>query len=707
MASAETAGTVVTVANPSIPLLTGQSTLDGIIIDCLHYTMSGKNIHDVLLYVLQKITTMTGCDHGFIGEKMTSSEGTVFLRFHALTGFDKSEPYIRSYLRNGFLDFIHPGTMHSKVLELGEPILCHDVFKLRDGRPLPDGHPDISATAMYPLKHNSMVIGALGVSNETSDFRPGQLEHIGAMVEVATAILIILLDKRSIMTQKNNFLANISHEVRTPLNGIVQCSSMLKDTGLNTEQKELVSIINACSIQLLDIANDILDYTKIMSGYLKLALRPMSFRKCVMDVIEMYHAKIEERGLALIVEMVEPLPDMVVGDSTRLIQILMNLLSNALKYTRQGSITLHIEQARGAGSVAGGPVGGSSPDTEYCTLAFSIKDTGIGIAADRIPHLFETFGHSESYLCSESGVGLGLPITEHLVQMHSGQISIDSKLGVGTEVRFNLTYQLYNIIVDKKVLRQYYLGKSMLLICAAPVDRRTIFECVAEYGLRPVIAHDKVDADLYMNAKNLVFDFIVIDEDQMSTDVLGRADTTIVVVDSLAKDPAHGVQYIARPVRAPDMIKLLNTTYMTRNMNARDEERLDFEQQVKIKILVAEDDVTNQKVLELVLRKLGYSDITMTNDGLELYMELLKNDYDIAFIDLKMPIMDGITAVKKFRSVSRKKIVLVALTASMTGDVREACYAVGMNGYITKPINSDELDSMLKMVVHKKLAGTT
>lgn len=684
--------------------------------ECLRFASSEKNMHEIFTFVLNKVVLLTGSKYGFIGEKMTNMEGQAYFRYHALAGFPADSAYIRTFNKNGYIDMVQPDTLHCHVLS-DNIVVNHDIPAHRAGRPLPEGHPDIKNAAFYPLKNGSAVIGVLGLSADI--LTDELLRKAENMAEVVASIMVITLDRRATIIHKDNFLANISHEIRTPLNGIVSCTSMLKESPLTGPQKELVSIISQCSIQLLDIANDILDYTKIVTGNLKLNLKPMSLKKCINDVTDLYRNKIAERGLQFKLTCADTVPDMVVGDSTRLVQMLLNLLSNALKFTKKGTIEIQIEAVK------------VSPDR--CTLRFNVSDTGIGIAPSRLETIFNSFQYNDNYLCSDCGVGLGLPITKQLILLHNGKIWINSTVQTagdaasGTIVSFTLDYQLYQIDVDKSVLAAHYNGRNVLVICQLE-DRKSLFSALASYNIRPILTTNYQEAETYLQNGIFSFDSVLVDRELITPDLVKYVSGLKVICICGPISPVPSISRpatpsssgpprlfrssspsilnpdaeIMKPITDKNVHHALSIVYALSSDEHAQVENIQHVRDTPVKIIVAEDNTVNQTVIKKMLNSLGYYDIVMTYDGLELYMELIKNDYDVALVDLKMPIMDGLSAVRKFKETSHKSVVLVAVTASMSQETRDSCYAAGMNGYITKPLKISELDHILKLVSNEK-----
>ena len=647
--------------------------------DCLQYSLSSKNIHEIALFILNKVASIIDCTYGFIGEKIITD--TKYFRYHAIVGFPEDHVYTKFYIEHHYVDFMHPDTVHSKVL-IGESVICHDLIRLQS---MPEGI--LTNFVMYPLLAKDAVIGTLGIGNIV-DLNDAKLTLLASLNDLVTNIMIIAFDKRNTDIYKDNFLANISHDIRTPLNSIITCITMLKNTSLTAEQREFINIINQCGMRLLDNANDILDYTKIISGDLKLLLKPMSLKKCVDDVIKLYKPKAVEKNLSLNINYINLVPDIIIGDTTRLTQILLNLLSNAIKFTKTGTVELNIQN--------------NNTDNSKFTLFIQLKDTGIGILDTRIPNLFNTFQQNNNYLCKDNGVGLGLLITKQLIIMHKGKIWIDSVINKGTTVNFTLEYQLYSDNIDKGILQKYYKNTKILILSSDDGDRKLLFEQLTDYGFHTTITYNLLEAEMYLNNKMLKFNYVIVDEIMRSTNILQKimactykAKSVLLFTDNSAA-PVDYDLVISKPLNSKKIKYMLDSFYIKQEYITLSPRA------APIKIIIAVNSSTNQLIITNMLNKLEYNNIVTTSDGFELYMELVKNDYDIAFIDLKLPIMDGISAVKKFREHSQKNVLLVAVTEFISNDIRDNCYAAGMHGYITKPINVDELRNMLKIVLCKK-----
>jgi CheY-like chemotaxis protein len=330
------------------------------------------------------------------------------------------------------------------------------------------------------------------------------------------------------------------------------------------------------------------------------------------------------------------------------------------------------------------------------------------------------------------GVGLGLPITKHIVELFQGQIAIESELNVGTNVIFTMKFALFNNTIDKLKLIDFYTNKNVLIINNDLVEKRFIFNLLTDIGLKPIITSNISEASLYLLNNNYKFEFIIINMDTIIEDDIVKLNriknqmVRIIVLD-IDKHETNNVNYdykLIRPIDETKISYILNVIYISNQYQTKSNQNeiiLNGEikkitdinvkltafnnkhhQNNKVKILIAEDNKQNQRVIVNILNYLGYNQIDICEDGVELLNKLINNTYDIAFVDLKMPMMDGIASIKKFKEMCSKNTVLIALTASLSEDVKKKCYEVGMNGFVAKPIDSQCIETIMQLVLNKK-----
>jgi len=408
---------------------------------------------------------------------------------------------------------------------------------------------------------------------------------------------------------------------------------------------------------------------------------------------------------------------MIIGDSTRINQALLNILSNGIKFTKTGSVTLLITAIKN--------------DNLECELLFKITDTGIGIPSGKINKVFDAFRQIDNdYLSDICGVGLGLPITKYIAELFNGSIEISSRINVGTEVGLNMKFKVYQNIVDIDKLKLYYTNKNILLLDSDIAESKFLYSYLAEMNIKPILSSCIDEAMLYLSNDIFIFEFLLININTVSdSDIskiyrLKNSTVKIIIVDLDDKDKRN-INYdykILRPINTHKINEFLNLVYigsLYQSKNNHNEVLINKKihkisnvnmsiQEVstpkKFNILVAEDNKQNQIVMVAILNLLGYSDIVVANDGLEAYSELAEKDYDIAFVDLKMPGISGIDVSIKFKQkYPEKNTFIIAVTASLSEEIKKRCFDSKMDGFITKPIDKDDIKTIINLIIDNKM----
>lgn len=503
---------------------------------------------------------------------------------------------------------------------------------------------------------------------------------------------------------KSTFLATMSHEIRTPMNGVLGMSALLAETSLTEEQREYNNIIQNSGEALLTVINDILDFSKIESGKMELEARDFNLRDCIEEVMDVFGPKAAYLGLDLVYEIEYDVPSQVIGDGLRLRQVLLNLVSNAIKFTEKGEIFLGVALQE-------------TSDDDNLVLAFTVRDTGIGIPPDKLERLFKAFSQVDSSTTRKyGGTGLGLVISEKLIGLMGGEIYVESKTGVGTKFMFNIkaaqSTQSTKAYVHLSV--KGIEGKHVLIVDDNETNRIILKNQMDQWKLIPVVAQSGGEAIRILSGKQFTFDLVLSDMQMHGMDGIELAQyirkeyplLPILLLTSMGDEHAklHAKLFnaiLTKPVKQLTLHKHI-VNQLRAGTHAIQEEHVEkkklsenFALEYPMSILIAEDNVVNQKLAERILVKLGYKPGIAVN-GKEVLKVMTKIEYDLIFMDVQMPEMDGLEATRRLRSTNQHQPVIIAMTANaMLGD-RKMCLDAGMDDYISKPIKLDELVALLE-----------
>ncbi len=591
---------------------------------------------------------------------------------------------------------IHPAPLGQQLFDNEQRQMeTGEVTRIRERHVRKDGTVQYLESIKCPMRNDQgEVIGLAGVSRDITK----QVENEKILIEAQQ-------EAEAANKAKSAFLAMMSHEIRTPMNGVIGAASLILGTDLTPQQEEFVHTIQVSGENLLTIINDILDYSKIEAGKIELEHEAFNLRECIEDAFDLFVQPAAKKNVELLYYVDTDVPKRLIGDITRLRQILVNLLGNAIKFTENGEVSLKVhnllsDEARGS-----------------CQLQFDVHDTGVGIPEEHQDRLFQAFTQADSSSTRKyGGTGLGLTISRKLTELMNGRIWFESEVGKGSTFSFTTTLPVTDQPEEKteSLPVESLRGKHALIVDDNETNRWLLSDQLAQWGMlseafeQPEKALEHLKNSPHYDIALVDFQMPGMNGGDWAKEVYKNKELSnlpiIILSSSYEHIPSHPSisARLSKPVKVHKLCsQILQTLGHKKQEEVSRKEPAGSQIRPKktrtLRILVAEDNSINQRIVQMMLQRLGYENPVLVENGEAAVAAIMDAEYDVILMDVQMPHMNGLEASRLIREQTGQvdKPWIIALTAGVMEEERTAAKEAGMNAFLAKPIVIDQLDNML------------
>ena len=728
-----------------------------VVTDCLNEIVINDDLKKLMTYIMDKLVKITNNKYGFLGEILKDRSGRPFIKYQSiinvntnpLNKLDDSSNYsnysslinsISTISNNSVLgsylseEYTYPeifNLIYSEKKIIISNDIMNDPRNNLNNEIISQSHDFVYKKIIgIPLLYKNEIISILVLANYDEDYDEEYIEYIKPFIPLISNIIINYKNKISLNYQKDLFLSHMSHEIRTPLNGIIGMGQFLMDTKLNDEQKKMIHIINKCSLQLLSFVNDLLDFSHITDGKINFDMKEFDLEDCLKSALELFQLEIDDKKLSIFIEYDRKIPIKIIHDRQRIQQIIVNIVSNAIKFSNNNEtikISFKLDKY-------------ISDDQILLKLIF--EDNGCGISKIELDKIKDKLKENDEQQTLNNynmnySIGLGLPICKFLINKMNGTFDIESIEKKGTTITVKIPFK-YNSI--RKNICDDIKDNNQIMIISYNLEKRlSIVSSIINMGLLPIPVSTIEESNLYVEKINIKFNLMIIlintyDDikhmlgytnhgDQryqvyklIKNNKTLNHDTNIVLFynkNNIKEKDISVFDFIEYKfdINTPDRNNIIDIlSKKTINSNSTKNNRINVLSSLfdleTIKILSVEDNYSNQKVIHKMLTEIGIhnTNITCLYDGINFIENIESNNtYDIVFIDLKMPRLNGIEATKELQKKNLKKnMFFVAITATVTDNTIKECFSIGMDAFIPKPIDINDLVNIIKTYMNKK-----